>query len=129
MTMPRFEAKLPFPPTINHYYNPIKRGQLVISEQGKAFHDLVKIMLAHRATGETMTGDLAVAVEAWYPNRIKRDLDNLLKPLLDALQKVGIFKDDSQIVDLRIVKGGLAKPLGHVFVRVDTVEGGTLCEE
>ena len=123
--MPRFEAKLAFPPTVNTYYRNVG-GIMKISRRGRDYAEHVAIALAHRATGETMLGDLAVAVEAWYPNRRKRDLDNLLKPLLDALQKAGIFKDDSQIVDLRIVKGGLAKPLGHVFVRVDTVEGGTL---
>lgn len=38
------------------------------------------------------------------PDRRKRDLDNLLKSLLDGLEGAGVFKDDAQIDDLQIVR-------------------------
>ena len=45
------------------------------------------------------------------PDNRKRDIDNLLKPLLDSLVEYGVIPDDSMIFDLRIqrfdpVKGG-----------------------
>ena len=50
-------------------------------------------------------------IALYPPDRRKRDIDNVLKPTLDALQKAGVYKDDSQIVRLNVskespVKGG-----------------------
>ena len=60
-------------------------------------------------------GNIAVEIEAFMPDRRKRDLDNILKALLDALTHAGVWADDSQIVDLRIRKaptiGGMCKVL------------------
>ena len=36
------------------------------------------------------------------PDKRRRDIDNLLKPILDALGQYGVYEDDSQIIDLRI---------------------------
>jgi crossover junction endodeoxyribonuclease RusA len=55
---------------------------------------------------------LRVEIEAWPPDKRKRDLDNILKSLLDALTYAGIWEDDSQIDDLRIYRatiGGMVK--------------------
>lgn len=54
--------------------------------------------------------DLAALID-YYPARGRPDLDNRLKPLLDALEHAGIYDNDRQIDDLRIrrkhnVKGG-----------------------
>jgi crossover junction endodeoxyribonuclease RusA len=49
------------------------------------------------------TARLAVKVEA-YPPRDIGDLDNLLKPLLDALEHAGVFENDKQVDDLRITR-------------------------
>jgi crossover junction endodeoxyribonuclease RusA len=47
------------------------------------------------------------------PDKRRRDLDNILKALLDGLTHSGVWGDDSQVVDLRIVKaptlGGMVK--------------------
>jgi len=40
----------------------------------------------------------------FMPDRRKRDIDNTLKALLDALTHAGVWLDDSQVVDLRIRK-------------------------
>lgn len=45
---------------------------------------------------------LKVHIEAYPPDKRKRDLDNLFKSLLDALEKSGVFKDDRQIDALSI---------------------------
>ncbi|HAC91237.1 MAG TPA: hypothetical protein DCF63_11500 [Planctomycetaceae bacterium] len=39
------------------------------------------------------------------PDRRRRDIDNVQKALLDALQHGGAYLDDSQIVRLSIEKG------------------------
>ena len=46
----------------------------------------------------------------WHPpDRRTRDIDNPIKPLLDALTQAGLFKDDSQIRKLHIEFGELIK--------------------
>ena len=54
---------------------------------------------------------LQVAFYLRRPKSVKRkfhetkpDLDNLLKPLLDCLQKMNVFKNDSQIFSIHAVK-------------------------
>ena len=44
-----------------------------------------------------MAGMLAVKIRAYPPDRRKRDVDNLQKPLLDALEKGKAFYNDCQI--------------------------------
>ena len=58
-----------------------------------------------------MAGMLAMKVRAYPPDRRKRDIDNIQKPLLDALEKARAFYNDCQIKHLTTVmksptKGG-----------------------
>lgn len=39
-----------------------------------------------------------------YPTSVKCDIDNILKVLLDALQHVGVYDNDSQIMQLYVEK-------------------------
>jgi crossover junction endodeoxyribonuclease RusA len=41
-------------------------------------------------------------LEAYPPDRRKRDIDNLVKPTLDALTKAGVWLDDEQVEELTI---------------------------
>ena len=45
-----------------------------------------------------------VEIKATYPDKRRRDLDNLLKVSMDALTKNQVWTDDSLIHDLRIYK-------------------------
>lgn len=55
------------------------------------------------------------------PDRRRRDLDNCLKSLLDALQHGGAYYDDSQIVDLSIKKREVV-PDGKTLVTIQQAE-------
>ncbi|MCC7407353.1 MAG: RusA family crossover junction endodeoxyribonuclease [Phycisphaeraceae bacterium] len=109
------EVELPFPPSVNHYWRHF-RGRMVISEQGRSYREKVQAVLA--ATNvRPANGRVAVRVEAFPPDRRRRDLDNLLKALCDALEHGGAFVDDSQIVWLLIRRATIV-PGGKVVVRV-----------
>jgi crossover junction endodeoxyribonuclease RusA len=55
------------------------------------------------------------------PDRRRRDLDNILKALLDALQYGGAYQDDSQIDSLQVVRSK-SVPGGKVMVLVSERE-------
>lgn len=87
---------LPYPPTVNHYFQRNRDGSVRIGQPGLAFRQEV----AYRCRQERikpLTGRLVVEVDVFPPDRRKRDLDNVLKALLDALKHGGAYEDDSQI--------------------------------
>lgn len=103
--------ELPYPPSVNHYYRRVGPRTL-ISREGRAYREKVCALLAARGV-ETLTGPVQVKVEVYPPDRRRRDIDNVLKALLDAIEKGGAYRDDSQIVRLvaekhRPVEGGRA---------------------
>lgn len=109
---------LPFPPTMNHYWRHVElhgRRAVLISKSGREFRS--RVVRANTGNGDPVRGPIRVTVFVWVPDRRKRDLDNLLKPLLDACTYAGLWVDDSQIVDLRIKRRGV-RPGGSVVVRV-----------
>ncbi len=113
--MPTFD--LPWPPSVNHYWRTWKNRHL-ISKEGRAYRTTVAGLLSPCP----LAGRLSVAVQAFPPDRRVRDLDNLLKSLLDALQHAGVYGDDSQIDRILIERGEVDKP-GWVRVNVDNFGG------
>ncbi|HPM22961.1 MAG TPA: RusA family crossover junction endodeoxyribonuclease [Phycisphaerae bacterium] len=103
------KIELPWPPSVNHYYRRVG-SRTLISRAGRAFRVEVGRILAARRLSPAL-GRLAVTVEVFPPDRRRRDIDNLLKAVLDACQHGGAFPDDSRIVWLlirrtQVVRGG-----------------------
>ena len=92
---------LPYPPSVNHYWLLKGDGSRYISAQGAAFRAAVKAL----PVVQTFRELIAIRITACPPDKRRRDLDNLLKSLLDALQHAWIISDDSNVVDLHIVRG------------------------
>ena len=107
--------ELPYPPSVNHYWRRVG-ARTLISREGRRFRERVVSILARRRV-RLMTGPLAVRVIAHPPDRRRRDLDNITKALLDALEKGGVYGDDSQIDRLEIVRAQVM-PGGKVIVRI-----------
>lgn len=97
------EVELPYPPSVNHYWRRVG-ARTLISRGGRAFRDAVCAILAVREV-RPMDGALIVEVTIHPPDERRRDIDNVAKALLDALQHGGAYLDDSQIVRLAIDKG------------------------
>lgn len=100
-----FSCSLPWPPTVNNYYT-VWKGRKIISKKGKQFKKdcLPCIVPIVQKMDAPLVGDLILVIGVVMPDKRRRDLDNLLKPILDALGDYGVYEDDSQIVDLRIKK-------------------------
>lgn len=110
--------RLPWPPSINHYWQSrvvVQRGKKpwinhYMGAAGRKYRDEVSLCVRRQCGGWLFTGRLCVSIEATLPDRIKRDLDNTLKATLDALTAAGVWRDDGQIVDLRVKRLGVDAP-------------------
>lgn len=103
------ELELPYPPSVNRYWRN-NRGVTHISKEGRDFRRQVAGLLKGLA-GFPITAFIRVRIEAFPPDRRKRDIDNILKALLDALQHGGAIADDYQVTELiaarkEAVRGG-----------------------
>lgn len=109
------ELELPFPPSVNHYYRRVGPRTL-ISREGRRFRKRVCALLAGLGV-RRLSGPLQIEIEVYPPDRRRRDIDNVQKALLDALQHGGLYDDDSQIVKLDIERRGCIAQ-GRTIVRV-----------
>ena len=93
---------LPYPPSVNHYWGQSGK-QRFIGKKGKEFRQAVAEACLDLELA-TMDGRLSVHVAIWPPDNRKRDVDNILKPLLDAMEHAGVYENDSQIDELHIIR-------------------------
>lgn len=109
MDVLRFE--LPYPPSINHYY--IRTNdRVVLGPKGTRYrHDAG--LLLHRYRGACKDKRLAITINVFPPDKRKRDLDNVLKCVLDSLEYAQVFEDDNQIDMLTVIRRSVVSP-GHV---------------
>jgi len=89
-----------------------RRGQVYTPKTTAQFERVLSAMSRAHRPAEPLLGPLAVSVKLYmrrprmpsksYP---RGDVDNYAKAILDALQgESGIFKDDNQIVSLKVSK-------------------------
>jgi len=114
----KLEITLPWPPSVNTYWRTVN-GRMIISAKGREYRTAVGKQIIEQKMIKHFSGPLQVEIEAWRPDKRRRDLDNLFKATLDALAHAGVYEDDSQIVDLRIY---WAKDIGGMLkVKVSEV--------
>lgn len=86
-----------------------RAGAFYTPAETRAYEALVAqvAMLSARAQRWTLTCEpVAVVLRVFFPNRRRRDLDNVSKSLLDGITKArAVWADDSQVSDLRILRG------------------------
>lgn len=98
---------LPWPPSVNNYWH--ARGNTrYISKAGREFREAVAEECAEQGI-VGLEGRLAVHVALFPPDKRKRDVDNVLKALLDACEHAGCYESDSQIDELHVVRQATEK--------------------
>jgi crossover junction endodeoxyribonuclease RusA len=110
------EFELPYPPSVNHYYRHVG-PRVLISRAGRKYRETVISLLRSRGT-KPLSGGIELFLEAYPPDRRRRDLDNLLKCVLDSLQHAGAYHDDSQIVKISAQKHEPMPPDGMIYIRI-----------
>jgi crossover junction endodeoxyribonuclease RusA len=114
--------KLPWPPTLNHYYVAIK-GRKVLSKGGRDYHEVVRRLcvdgLGWPKAGPYWNGQrIELTMMLYSPDKRKYDIDNRIKAVQDALTKSGVWTDDSQIDQLHVIRGGVDREDAHVMVMI-----------
>ena len=100
--------------SVNKKYLKAKSGRLILSPEYRAFKETVAAYCRQ--------------VEFKPPYRVeiefigREDIDNIIKPILDALQLSGVIKNDRNIAQLEIVKHDKKKmDDNRLIVKVGTI--------
>lgn len=84
---------LPLPPSTNRIWRQM-RGRMVKSDTYRAWKDAAAASIAHQIGGDGPLQHFAALI-IMPPTR--RDPDNSIKPLLDAMQAGGAIEDDKHL--------------------------------
>jgi len=94
---------------------------MLISKEGREYKKTVAWLVRASRLSFTNNERLEVCATVYFRDKRRRDLDNIGKLLLDALQDGGMYKDDSQIDDLRYVRAGVDKSNPRVVVVITEI--------
>lgn len=110
---------LPYPPSTNNLYMTV-RGRRVKTQEARDYTDLVGDMASIlKVRRGVPIGPYRLMIELWAPDLRRRDADNGVKCLQDALLKA-VGRDDAEVVELFVVKRGVDR----IHPRADvTLEG------
>jgi crossover junction endodeoxyribonuclease RusA len=108
MTEKTIHLVVPHPPSVNTYWG-FHGHRRYLTPAALAFKRAVLLAVAVHEAPSFGSQRLALSVTLYGRDRRMRDLDNALKPLLDALQQAGLFDDDSQIDQLSVARGPIQK--------------------
>jgi len=111
---------LPYPPSVNHYWGTKVvtskltkkakgRKRLIVlrflTKRAKQFrNDVALHAIEQLGKPPELRGRIAVIVEQFHGPGKVQDIDNCLKGLFDALEHCKVYRNDSQIDELLVVK-------------------------
>ncbi|MGN6094238.1 MAG: RusA family crossover junction endodeoxyribonuclease [Luteibacter jiangsuensis] len=114
---------LPWPPSVNRIWRTPNKGPLagrtMLAADGREYRLAVQnTVLNQLRSFPQLPGRLKVVLTLNPPDRRRRDIDNSAKAVLDSLMHAGVYRDDSQIDDLHIVREQIISP-GRVLVSIE----------
>lgn len=123
---------LPWPPSVNHYK---KVGEITKTRSGKVYqrrYNSTETMVFYSRSAWAIQQEglrqafygafsLEVYLELYPPDKRRSDVDNRIKPILDALQRGQLFENDFQIAKLTVERKDII-PDGQVIVKITQLE-------
>ena len=91
--MSKFEVRLSFPPSVNRLWR-VGKGGMYKSKEYKSWLTEAGWLIAAQAKGNKVLGKYKLTILAVRPDKRRRDLDNLVKAISDALEANGIIEGD-----------------------------------
>ena len=102
------------PPSYQHSYGRRKEGGVYLKSEAKAFRNEVG-WLFKKYFKKPLKGEFGVEIFFEFSDNRRRDLDNLLKHILDGGTGV-VWEDDKQITEIHIFKNKGRKPKTTICV-------------
>ncbi len=91
---------LPWPPSANRYWRHVG-NRVLVSKEALLYKKHIGL-LSLLWKRPCLMGRISLSIQAFPPDKRARDIDNLLKVTLDALQYANLFENDSQIDKITI---------------------------
>ena len=85
---------LPYPPSANRLWRAVRGRQIKSAEYRSWLLEAQAAITLARVVG-SMPGGYHLAILATRPDRRARDIDNLIKPISDAIAAAGLVLNDS----------------------------------
>lgn len=102
------EVRLPLPPSVNALYANVAGKGRVKSARYRTWLNAAGWELKARKRGK-VSGDYQLWIWAERPDKRRRDLGNLEKPISDLLVANGVVEDDSQCIGIHIYWAGAGR--------------------
>ncbi|MFC6277301.1 RusA family crossover junction endodeoxyribonuclease [Psittacicella hinzii] len=108
----QLELTLDFPVSVNAMYKTVVRGKFTHRAHSQRYREYRKQIipqvqyqiLAQKWKKANENTFIALEVVEYCPDRRRRDIDNVIKPIMDILTEAGVYDDDSQIKRLEVSK-------------------------
>ena len=112
---------LPFPPSVNRLWGTATGGRRYLMPRQRAYRERCLLIVRPPRGGTDAHDRYAVSIRLTPPDRRRRDVDNLVKPVLDVLEKAGAIHDDAQVDDLNVRMDHAPTRHGRCTVTIHTL--------
>lgn len=110
---------LKYPPSVNTYWG-FHGNRRFLTTRANAFKNHVSEQVIETCTPKLGKARIELTVTLCPPDKRKRDIDNVLKSLIDSLCQAGVFDDDEQVDVLMVQRGEIVKG-GRTVVMIETL--------
>ena len=117
--------RLPWAPSANEIWRNLRSGAVYLSPKYRSFLHAAKFeYMAQGSPKINGTPLLQVVLRLFPPSTHSYDVDNRIKPTLDALTKIGLWKDDRYVRKITVVANEAVKN-GAIIVEIDEFSNET----
>jgi crossover junction endodeoxyribonuclease RusA len=116
------QLSLSYPPTVNNLYkNAGRKGRVKSDAYNSWLQEALLLLRAQRPVPHV--GSFRATIVLTRPDRRRRDIDNTVKAILDALKKGGVIEDDSLAQSITVAWAWQeVAPGGSVTVSIEPAE-------
>lgn len=115
------EITLPYPPSVNRLWRAKKGGGVYRSAEYVNWKKATAWEIAAQVKTRSIQGKFKILIEAVAPDKRRRDIDNILKAVMDALVAARVIEDDYLCRDLHVMWVETGPPIRIVL---EGTEGG-----
>ncbi len=113
--MSQFDFWLPLPPSLNNaYFNAKGRGRVMSTAYRNWKAEAIWAISNAVSLGQAIHGPVCVAIA--LPEKMRGDVDNRIKPILDALVASERIDDDRNVIEVSAGKRLMGKDRAFVSV-------------